>query len=100
MRSLCVRYARPSYRVGVVSKLPLLNDTRHVPEQNVCSRGGGGKTYTARFKRAADAGNEISPRSRSFALEAACRSLHRIVMQALDANLFAQHTQHGTVKVN
>lgn len=37
---LCVTrgYARPSssYRVGVVSKLPLLNDTRHVPEQNVC----------------------------------------------------------------
>lgn len=70
-------YARPSsYRVGVVSKLPLLNDTRHVPEQNVCM--GEMEMAMARFKRAADFSNAISPEEEE-ALQA--RSLQRIVMQ-------------------
>lgn len=58
-------YARSSsYRVGVASKLPLLNDTRHVPEQNVCMGDMGEMGMEmARFKRAADFGNEISPKA-------------------------------------
>lgn len=79
-----------------VSKLPLLNDTRHVPEQNVCEARGGRKP--ARFKRAADAGNEISPQEAEEELVACRRSLQRIVMQARSRSLLA--TQCSPVKVN